>query len=93
MAEKSIREQLRWQKNADFSADKEKEWRERPVELDEWSLSNNAIRGELKELHGTLVALEGVKLQLWQQTALQGAWALHKEHVTSNFKNKDEVGQ
>ncbi|CAJ1417328.1 unnamed protein product [Effrenium voratum] len=82
----------KYQADEKFKPDKESAWEQRPVHRDSWTLSHNAIRGEMKELHGALKAAAGRGgLQPWETKALKDAFAEHSAHVKAHFANGEDV--
>eukprot|EP00435_Cladocopium_sp_Y103_P027850 s188_g6.t2 len=72
----------KWQKSAEFGPDKEMQWQSRPLHKDQWLMSNNAIRGEIKELHSAISAVvERGELCLWELN----------EHVAGDIRQKKEL--
>lgn len=62
------------------------------MHLDQWHLSFNALRSELRDLHAALHAVvDRDEIQMWEVKLLKDAWELHSKHVMSNFKSRDEA--
>lgn len=64
------------------------------MHLDQWHLSFNALRSELRDLHAALGAVvDRDEIQMWEVKLLKDAWEVHSKHVLSNFKGRDEAAR
>lgn len=81
-----------WQKSRDFPSDKEKEWEGKPLSRDFWWMWRNSLRSGLKDMQAAIRAVSGrFELEQWQADVIKGAWARHKELISSSLRNQSDV--
>lgn len=78
-----------------FAPDKLDTWPD--LRLDFWSLASEALRGELKDLQGSLAVLcsrsEEQPLEKWETDCLREALMVHKQHLKAEMVKDERLEQ
>lgn len=79
-----------------YPADKASKWETIPIDNDQWALSHNALRGEIKSMIQALGSFmgridNGGAVPKWAVNTIKEWWTSHIAHMTDHCKSEETI--